>query len=106
MMDSGTAKSGWRYAEVRTKRLSLTGGMQMNDKTSPIEQIELAADIISAFVRNNSVPVADLSALIRSVHDTLGRLASGAPGKAAPEVRTPAVSIKKSITEDFLICLE
>lgn len=69
------------------------------------DYIELTADIVSAFVSNNSVPVSDIPALISSVHATLGTLSNAsAPEKVEP--LTPAVSIKRSITPDFVICLE
>ncbi len=71
------------------------------------EMIELAADIVSAYVSNNSVPVGDLAALIGDVHAALTRVAGGI---AAPvvvvEAQKPATSVKKSITPDYLICLE
>ena len=66
--------------------------------------IELTADITSAYVGNNSVAAAELPALIRSIHSALSGV--GQPVEAPPEVKTPAVSIKKSITDDYLICLE
>jgi predicted transcriptional regulator len=69
------------------------------------DYIELAADIVSAFVSNNSVPIADLPALIGSVHATLGKLNQvGTEEKAEP--LTPAVSVKRSITPDYIVCLE
>lgn len=67
--------------------------------------IELAADIVSAFVSNNSVTTTDLPALIGSVHAALQ--GAGNPAKQQEQVKpTPAVPIKKSITADFLISLE
>ncbi|KQP88288.1 transcriptional regulator [Methylobacterium sp. Leaf113] len=69
------------------------------------DYIELAADIVSAFVSNNSVPIADLPALIASIHATLGKLnQSGVEEKVEP--LTPAVSVKRSITPDYIVCLE
>lgn len=69
------------------------------------ELTDLVADIVSAFVSNNSVPTTDLPALIASTHAALVGL--GQPVAAVPEERSvPAVPIKKSITPDFLICLE
>ncbi|KQO49190.1 MucR family transcriptional regulator [Methylobacterium sp. SD274] len=69
------------------------------------DYIELTADIVSAFVSNNSVPVSDIAALIASIHATLSNLtAAASPEKFEP--LTPAVSIKRSITPDFIICLE
>ena len=69
--------------------------------------IELAAEIVAAFVANNPLPKGDLSSLIQAVHTAVGGLAAG-PESAPPqiEVKTPAVPIRKSITPDFLICLD
>ncbi|ACA18764.1 transcriptional regulator, MucR family [Methylobacterium sp. 4-46] len=77
----------------------------MSESEASTDYIELAADIVSAFVSKNSVPMADLPALIASVHETLGRLGKD-PAEEKPEPLTPAVPIKKSITPDYLICLE
>ncbi|MBA4223137.1 MAG: transcriptional regulator [Methylobacterium sp.] len=67
--------------------------------------VELVAGIVSAFVSHNSVPTSDLPALIASTHLALTGLGQEA-APAAEEKLVPAVSIKKSITADFLICLE
>ena len=76
----------------------------MDHKTAKPNFIELAADIVSAYVSNNSVPVADIPGLISSVHAALNGVVEPAPATAEPLV--PAVSIKKSLTPDYLICLE
>jgi predicted transcriptional regulator len=69
--------------------------------------IELTADIVAAFVANNSLPIADLPSLIQSVHAALEKLASGSVISALlEEKKEPAVSIRKSITPDFLVCLD
>ena len=71
------------------------------------ELIELAAEIVSAYVSNNSVPVGDLAALIGDVHAALARVAGGVAAPVAVlEAQKPATSVKKSITPDYLICLE
>lgn len=64
---------------------------------------ELTGDIVAAYVSNNSVPVAELPALIRSVHAAIGGLGQSAEA-AAPEVEkaTPA-QIRKSIQQDGLV---
>ncbi len=69
--------------------------------------IELAAGVVAAFVSYNSVPMGELPALIQAVHTSVKRLAEG-PESAAPQVeaKKPAVSIRKSVTPDYLICLE
>jgi predicted transcriptional regulator len=76
----------------------------MSNETPP-NYIELAADIVSAFVSNNSVPVSDLPSLIGNVHTALRN--SGQPAPQREEAKpTPAVPIKRSITPDYLISLE
>jgi len=67
--------------------------------------IELAADIVSAYVSNNSVPASDLPALINDVHSALLRVTSG-QAVVVPETPKPAVSPKKSITNEHIVCLE
>jgi predicted transcriptional regulator len=77
----------------------------MSDETPTPNYIELAADIVSAFVSNNSVPIADLPSLIGNVHLALQNV--GQPTAKQEEAKpTPAVSIRKSITPDYLISLE
>ena len=70
--------------------------------------VSLAADIVSAYVANNSVPAADLPSLINSVHGALRDLATGVSTPAVVEAppQEPAIAIKKSVTPDFIICLE
>ena len=68
-------------------------------------EIELAADIISAYVRKNAVRPADLPDLIAEVHGALVRVSAGA-AQAVVEALKPAVPIKKSVFPDFIICLD
>jgi len=77
----------------------------MNDNSSGARFIELTASIVSAYVSNNSVQAQDLSSLISQVHSALTRVSSG-QGEVASEPLKPAVSVKKSITADFIVCLE
>jgi predicted transcriptional regulator len=77
----------------------------MSDNTSGGKFIELTAEIVSAYVSNNSVPSGDLSALIGQVHSALSRV-SGGYSEPASEPPKPAVSVKKSITPDHIVCLE
>jgi predicted transcriptional regulator len=77
----------------------------MADNTSGGSFIELTASIVSAYVSNNSVPSAELPALIGQVHTALRRVSTG-HGEMPKEPLKPAVSIKKSVTPDYLICLE
>ncbi len=74
----------------------------MEDKA---DVIEMTTDIVSAYVGNNSVSASDLPVLIQSVHQALIGVTNGvAEADASP--KEPAVSVKKSITPDYLICLE
>ena len=81
----------------------------MDDSTSvpnqdQIDFVELTADIVSAYVANNSVHRGDLPNVIAAVHGALQSLVS--PKQAEPEKPEPPVSIRKSVTPDFLISLE
>lgn len=75
-----------------------------NDSNFQSETIELTADIVAAYVSNNSVSASDLPGLIASVHSALSNI--HAPLVVESQPLTPAVSVKKSITDDYLICLE
>ena len=74
-------------------------------KSNPDNLIELTADVVSAYVSNNPVPVADLPSLIEQVYAALDSRANGATEKPT-EVLRPAVPIKKSVTPDYITCLE
>jgi predicted transcriptional regulator len=77
----------------------------MSETSDSANYIELAADIVSAYVSNNSVPANDLPALINEVYSVLVRVTLGsvAPAIEAPK---PAVPPKKSVTDEFIVCLE
>jgi predicted transcriptional regulator len=77
----------------------------MTDNAQQSTYINLAAEIVAAYVTKNAVPVADLPALIASVHGALNKTAGNSTEQPQGELR-PAVPIKKSITPDFLISLE
>jgi len=74
--------------------------LKANDET-----LFLAANIVAAYVRNNAVPAQQLGQFIRTVHDALATVSSG-DAVPAVNVSQPAVSIRKSITPDYLVCLE
>lgn len=77
----------------------------MTEITSDANLIDLAADIVSAYVSNNSVAAADLPNLINEVYGALQRT-SGAVAEPEPEPLKPAVPIKRSVNPDYIICLE
>jgi predicted transcriptional regulator len=77
------------------------------DDQSNSELVTLAAEIVCAYVSNNTVAAAELPDVIASVHSALARATGGAV--AAPverEEQKPAISAKKSITNEYLICME
>lgn len=78
----------------------------MSETTAGADLLGLTAEIVSAHVSNNSVSVTDLPNLITEVHRTLSHLGSGPAPRVEPEKLVPAVPVKKSVTPDYLICLE
>jgi predicted transcriptional regulator len=71
------------------------------------ETLEMTAEVVAAFVSNNPLPKGELPALIQTIHDALTGLSVGVEN-AAPkeEPKQPGVSIRKSVTPEYLICLE
>jgi len=66
---------------------------------------ELTADVVSAYVSNNPVPATDLPGLISEIHSALGKTLNGAVEEVQEKPR-PAVNPKRSVTDDYIICLE
>lgn len=77
---------------------------QAENVLSSEELLSLTSEIVAAHVSNNTVAVTDLPGLIEQVYKTLSSV--GGAGEQAADRPTPAVPIKKSITPDFVICLE
>ena len=78
----------------------------MSDEAPDLNVVEMAAEIVSAYVRNNSVPVSELPALLQSVHESLGSILHGPKPEAVKEPPQPKVPVKKSVTNDYIVCLE
>src|SRR4051812_45490963 len=78
----------------------------MSELLNTPNTVELAADIVSAFVSNNSVPMAELPALIGSIHSALTSVSTGAAEEPAEEPKAPAMPIKKSVQPDYIVCLD
>jgi predicted transcriptional regulator len=72
---------------------------------SDTDFIAYTAEIVSAYLSNNAVSASDIPALIHQVHGALLRIETGQPEKPADAAK-PAVPIKRSITSDYLVCLE
>ena len=77
----------------------------MDESTSNEHLIELTADIVAAYVGNNPLQMAELPGLISQVHTALNGIAAGEAEQPAEPLK-PAVSIRKSITPDYIVCLE
>jgi predicted transcriptional regulator len=71
----------------------------------PENTLDFVADIVSAYLANNSIPQSEIPALISSVHGALIAVATGKVEEPAVELKS-AISIKKSVTPDAIICLE
>ncbi|HTW35702.1 MAG TPA: MucR family transcriptional regulator [Rhizomicrobium sp.] len=67
--------------------------------------LKFASEIVAAYVSNNPIPVSEIPAMIKSVHATLGGLAGGGAAET-PTALKPAVTVKKSVTPEYIICLE
>ena len=76
----------------------------MTEQTNPNEILSLTTNIVAAHVANNPVAVTDLPSLIREVYQTLSNV--GTAGEHETERPTPAVPLKKSVTPDYIVCLE
>jgi predicted transcriptional regulator len=75
------------------------------DQIEKDDLISLTSEIICAYVGNNSVNASELPGIIAEVHDALSR-ASQRTGPVEREELKPAVALKKSVTPDYIVCLE
>ena len=76
----------------------------MSEQAKQSELLSLTTNIVAAHVSNNSVAVTDLPVIIRDVYETLSNV--GTMREREPERPSPAVPIKKSVTPEFIVCLE
>jgi predicted transcriptional regulator len=77
----------------------------MADNPTSTPFIELTADIVSAYVSNNTVPASEIPDLISQVHLALLRVSGGAVEIPAEPIK-PAVAVKRSVTPEYIVCLE
>jgi len=75
------------------------------DKADKPDLVELTSKIISAYVSNNTVVPGDLPAMIADVHEALSKAAQRV-GNSEREELKPAIALKKSVTPDYIVCLE
>ena len=77
----------------------------MTESQDTPSYLEMAADIVSAFVSHNSLPASDLPGLLASVNQALNSLASGSTQQPVEGPKEPAVPVKKSVQPDHIVCL-
>ena len=74
---------------------------------TPLDTLDVTAELVASFVSNNHLPAGELPALIQTIHVALTRLRGGVETQAPEEqTKAPAVSIRQSIAPEYLICLE
>ncbi|MBU6236157.1 MAG: MucR family transcriptional regulator [Alphaproteobacteria bacterium] len=78
--------------------------MNQNTPTNHADLLTLTSDIVSSYLSANSVPAADIPAIIERIYKTLANV--NAPQGIMADRPQPAVSIKKSVTPEYIICLE
>lgn len=79
----------------------------VNPETDAIDSVGLTAEIVSAYVSNNAISPADLPRLMADVHTAIAGLAQqDATAAVSAEKPKPAVPIRRSVTPDYIICLE
>ena len=74
--------------------------------TEDASKVHIVARVVSAYVANNRMMAQDLPAFIQAVHDTLSQMLNAPGGDSAGEPPKPAVPIKRSVTDDYIVCLE
>ena len=99
----------WRDSDVLPPRIKLPleqirKAPSMTDAAGK-SFIDLTANIVSAYLSNNPTPASEIPNLISQIHAALLRVSIGRP-EAPAEPAKPAVSLKKSINPDYLVCLE
>jgi predicted transcriptional regulator len=75
----------------------------MESQPSKNNLLAWTSQILSAHVRNNTVPLADLPGMLESIYDALG---SAMAGPSANDDAKPALATRRSITPDYIVCLE
>lgn len=83
----------------------MTEANRIDQNADIADLLQLTSEIVSSHVSNNPVAQSDLPALIKTVFDTLSDLSTEEPEEPVEELK-PAVPIKKSVTDDFIVCLE
>jgi predicted transcriptional regulator len=104
-VDSGKSLSDYMTLYRRSK--AIEGDMAETAAPKPAEDelLRMTAEVVSAYVSNNTLATGQLADVIQAVYNSLRGLEGGA-AEPTPEPLKPAVPIRKSITPDYLVCLE
>ncbi|MBI1210922.1 MAG: transcriptional regulator [Alphaproteobacteria bacterium] len=86
------------------KKTSESSEQQAETAQSKSNLLGLTADIVASYLAHNQVPASELPAILRRIHDSLGEMSGQTP--AATANLTPAIPAKKSVSDEFIICLE
>ena len=98
-------RHGWLPSKVISDR-PFNYVMETEVSDTNLDQTALTAEIVSAYVSNNTMPAGDLPGFIQDVHASVGLIMGGGGHQMVAEPQKPAVSPKKSIFPDYIVCLE
>ena len=79
---------------------------ETSEPAAAVDLVEMTSELVAAYVAKNSVSVAELPALIVSIHSALGGLGKPSQPEVTAEPPKPAVPVRKSITDEYIISLE
>lgn len=72
----------------------------------PTDLLKLTGDIVAAYVSNNPLPITEVPGAIKNVHAALSGLTNGTGEADVSTAQKPAISVKKSVTPEYIVCLE
>ncbi len=78
---------------------------ELGETVSRDDVLRMAVDVVAAYVSNNQISAGQISEVINSIYNSLMGL-EGTPTEAMAEPQKPAVSVRKSVTPDYIVCLE
>src|SRR6266851_1574468 len=94
-------RTGLNFRTCPGRKMAETAAPKMAEE----ELLRMTADVVAAYVSNNTLPTAQLAEVINAVYGSLRSL-EGQSAEPLPEPLKPAVPIRKSVTADYLVCLE
>ncbi len=94
-------RTGLNFRTSPGRKMAETAAPKMAEE----ELLRMTADVVAAYVSNNTLPTAQMAEVINAVYSSLRSL-EGQSAEPQPEPLKPAVPIRKSVTADYLVCLE